>query len=214
MDPLQAGLEVVIRREQRPGVYRARVEAYDERTIWISFPEHRGRVVVPDPGERLRVVVYRKTPPKGKFEAETEVLERKDPVAGRLALERPASWERHQLREFVRIPLMMRVQVERRTGDAWSKAVPVSAIDLSGGGLMLHVPAYETLRLGRGHWLRITLALPQGAIQVQGDVVRVIPAEDGSTRYAVRFQQISERDRDRIIGFVLQEEIRQRKLID
>jgi len=214
VDPLQGNPDLEIRREGKPGIYRARVEAYDERTLWISLPERRGRVEVPRIGERLRLTVYRKTAPKGKFEAETEVLGKRADQPGRIPLELPRKWERHQLREFVRVPLMLRVQVERRLADGWSTAVPVTAVDLSGGGLMLHVSPYEPLRLGRGNWVRITLALQQGAVQVQGEVVRVIPADDGATRYAIQFREIDERDRDRIIAFVLQEEVRQRKLID
>src|SRR5690606_13227054 len=127
---------------------------------------------------------------------------------------RPATRGARMPRELGRVSLTPQGQVERQGLGGSSKAVTVQILDLSGGGLLLHVPAYRPLPLGVGHRVRITLPLRHEAIQVRGQVVRAIACEDGSARYAVEFQEISERDRDRIIGFVLQEEVRQRKLID
>lgn len=215
LDPLEAGIEVELRRAGLPGVYRARVEGWNDEVFRISPPVKDGRGVVFDPGEKVQVTIYRQDPPRGKFEATTEVVARGDEAFGWLSLTRPAQWTRHELREFVRIPLILRGQVERESVDGWSKPVPVQILDLSGGGLLLHVPGYQPLRLGVGHRVRITLPLSRETVQVQGQVVRVIPhTDDGGTRYAVEFQNINERDRDRIIGFVLQEEVRQRKRIE
>lgn len=215
MDPLEVGIEVELRIPERPGVYRARVEGWSEETVRLTLPTtDDGRVVSLDPGQAVQMTIYRQAPPRGKFEAMAEVVEGQGEAFGWVTLSRPATWNRQELREFVRVPLTLQGQVERQGLGGWSKPVTVQILDLSGGGLLLHVPAYRPLPLGVGHRVRITLPLRHEAIQVRGQVVRAIACEDGSARYAVEFQEISERDRDRIIGFVLQEEVRQRKLID
>lgn len=214
MDPLQVGIEVELRRSGQPGVYRAQVEGCAEEVFRISLAEQEGRVVTLEPGEMVEVTIYRQSPPRGKFEAVAEVVGGRDQAFGWVTLTRPASWKRYELREFVRVPLILRGQVERQSIEGWAKPVAVQILDLSGGGLLLHVPAYQPLRLGVGHRLRITLPLGGETVQVQGQVIRVMTCEDGGARYAVEFREISERDRDRIIGFVLQEEVRQRNRIE
>ena len=116
------------------------------------------------------------------------VLEESDLVRFRI-LEEPTVEQR---REFVRVQAAQSVVLELSGSATIDSAF---AVDLSGGGMLLSGP--ETLALGDHIRFRIHLDAEQAPIRGKARVVRC--AED---QRALVFEQITKRDRERLIHFI------------
>jgi PilZ domain len=101
--------------------------------------------------------------------------------------------EIEQRREFFRVqapqPVVLAVTGSARIDNAY-------AVDLSGGGMLLHGP--ETLRLD--DHVRFRLHLEREAAPVKGRARVVRCAADGQR--AIVFEEISRQDRERLIHFI------------
>jgi hypothetical protein len=116
------------------------------------------------------------------------VLEESDLVRFRI-LEEPTVEQR---REFVRVETAQSVVLEVSGSATIDSAF---AVDLSGGGMLLSGP--ETLALGDHIRFRIHLDAEQDPIRGKARVVRC--ADD---QRALVFEQITKRDRERLIHFI------------
>lgn len=104
---------------------------------------------------------------------------------------------------------LLREELRRREEER--KAVPPVAANLSGGGVRFNMAE----RLDPGMLVELSIPLPDTGriLELVGEVVQVRPLPDGvrfSTALSFRF--VEEADRDRLIGFLSAQQLRQLKL--
>lgn len=115
---------------------------------------------------------------------------------------RAASETVEQLREFARIQIVRKVTVTTADG----REFDTFAVDLSGGGMLLSGPA--TLQVGSRIAFSLELGPDEDPIEGQAEVVREV---DGSRR-GVKFVQVSDSARERVIRFVFESQRIERAL--
>ncbi len=103
-----------------------------------------------------------------------------------------------QRREFVRVDVARPVHL---TSDEAADSVQAHAVDVSGGGMLVH----GLDEFAEGHRLRFTLELGPGEPPVQG-IARVVRAEAGDGRRGVVFEAISSAERQRLIHFIFDQQ--------
>ena len=123
-------------------------------------------------------------------------LERRDQDVRRIQ-------RRQYFRVYVRVRVVARLIDDGRLRRAVSVEEPAEAENLSGGGLLLKVRS----RYSIGDLISIQIFLPDGKspLEAVGKIVRVQsePKEEHlPAHYGVKFVQIDERDRSRIIAFL------------
>jgi len=104
--------------------------------------------------------------------------------------------EVRQEREYVRVPFSRPVTIGVSHGP--SSKVLTYSVDLSGGGILLAGPS--TLEVGERVPFELATAKGEPPISGVGVVVRV----DSSSRRAIRFEQISDADRRRLVHFIFE----------
>ena len=195
------------------GQYPTRVEQVSGKRLALAAPRVRGVLMVPPEGTELYVTVLRVDPVGGaRYRARTRAVGgiEQDQEA-RLIVVEVLEWERIQMRSFIRAPAIVRVRYrllgERHEGP-WQTA---ETRDVGGGGVLLWLKE----PLEPSTLVEMVIELPQRPVRAVGEVVRVVePASEPATGtgVAVRFAQISEADRDRIIGFVLRRQAEIRRM--
>lgn len=197
------------------GEYPTRVEQIWERRLALAAPRVRGVLMVPPEGTELYVTALRVDPVGGaRYRARTRAVGgiEQDQEA-RLIVVEVLEWERIQMRSFIRAPAIVRVRYrplgegDRHKG-RWQTA---ETRDVGGGGVLLWLKE----PLEPSTLVEMVIELPRRPVRAVGEVVRVVepPSEPAmGTGVAVRFAQISEADRDRIIGFVLRRQAEIRRM--
>lgn len=111
-----------------------------------------------------------------------------------------------QRRDYVRVDLIDYVFLRTLEEDKWSKAL---ILDLSGGGMRMSVidEFYE------GDKILIKLLLDGVEIKVNGEIIREIERRGNNQIYGVKFIDIPEIARDRIIKKVFSQMIKQREVV-
>ena len=104
--------------------------------------------------------------------------------------------EVRQEREYVRVPSSRPVTIGIAHGPS-SKMMTYS-VDLSGGGILLAGPS--TLEVGERVPFELAVAKGEPPVCGVGVVVRV----DSASRRAIRFEQISDLDRRRLVHFIFE----------
>lgn len=121
-------------------------------------------------------------------------------VAGDSALRVDATGtiELIQRRDYVRVEAFVPVTYRPAGQDGWT--APANTLDVSGGGFQ--IAQAEGLRLG--DVMRFTLELGEGEEPMQAVAAAVREAGEGT--FGMRFVEILERDRKRLVGWVFARE--------
>jgi len=195
----------------------------DDRAADATLPGRSEAVTIIGPrGERIpgRVIesssegvdvalMFRSTRPLREDQLGKLALEFTLP-RGRIRLQGDVSLEGHDLlhigqlrpvevrqeREYVRVPSSRPVTIGSARGPG-SKVLTYS-VDLSGGGILLAGPS--TLEVGERVPFELAAAKGEPPISGVGVVVRV----DSASRRAIRFEQISDADRRRLVHFIFE----------
>jgi c-di-GMP-binding flagellar brake protein YcgR len=120
---------------------------------------------------------------------------------------------RVQRRQYVRHETSVPVVYTVYSGDGEEGFGPdheTRTFDISGGGVSLHVPG----ELPNGSVLGVEIRLPGGgSVFAAGRVVRAWPGpgESGGWLVGVAFTSIEERDRDRLVSFIFEDQLRLRR---
>lgn len=115
--------------------------------------------------------------------------------------------KRIQRRSFFRIPVTLKIKVKNTNSINWCVAY---IKNISGGGALLHT----YLECNKNDILELRIPVDKETLEVKARVVRV---EKDIMRYinpfeiAVEYYDISEKDRDKIIKFIMQEQRKLRK---
>ncbi|WP_324717739.1 flagellar brake domain-containing protein [Carboxydochorda subterranea] len=209
-------VEVEVREGPMAGRYRTRVEGVAPGRLTLAVPMYRGAKVSIPVGSAVSVLVLKADPVRGaRYQGETRVIERLEERQVPLVVLEMPRWQRIQLRSFLRVPVRVPVRWRRPVppgspGGAWGEA---ESRDLGGGGVLLWFRDGPWMDPGTA--LELALELPTGIVEAAGEVVRVVEpqqAEQEGREVAVKFTGILERDRDRIIAYLLRRQAEMRRM--
>lgn len=163
-------------KEEEPSVFSVRLEDFDEESITISAPLHRGVPLPLRPGMRIIMGVAKSDALYGFV---TEVVERKGGQRPVLRIRRKPVAKRIQRRNFVRIHAAVHMEIKGISPDSISGLVirdeDIYEKNISLGGMLLVLP----IKCPRESLLDLHLQLPDGQMNVVGQVVRCRKQEEG-----------------------------------
>lgn len=208
---IQINLKIRVNRKGEKNWYASSVQDIDRNSFSISIPTLGASPLILKPGEQVNIAFVLEM---SRFEFETKVIGRRYDNIPLYVMALPKRYVRVQLREFVRIPVILEVKYAVLPDDGKQPTFNIcSSLDLSGGGmkLLLEEKYPESDKL----ILRFTLPFKTCAEEIEavGRVVRVW-RETESTLYqtAVKFERISRKQQDLIVRFILMKMSEQRRL--
>lgn len=176
----------------------------DNRSLLITLPMAAGHPVILEPGQMVRINFFRSD---GEFYFSARVIERiklESMILVRLV--QVSSLERLQRRNFYRfktiLPVLFRFVVNNEPRGHYCKGY---ATDISGGGIRLYTEKYIPINS------QVECKIKTDEIQeivLNGKVLRVRKVQDAEKQYdiGICFVDIPEKIRDRIIGFIFEEQ--------
>ncbi|MFZ5814135.1 MAG: flagellar brake protein [Bacillota bacterium] len=195
------------------GLYATYVEAIDQQTITVAEPMYGGATIPLLKGEEVMIEFV---DGGERLAFSTQVLGRSQEVVPvvTLALPGPGGIHRYQQRDFVRLdtnlPLSYAVlpagkpEAKGEQGEEPEKVYHRGrTLDISGSGAQ--IVAHEAYPMGTK--LELLLQLSGATLTLQAQVVRL--AQQAGPRefwLGVRFVQLDERDRERIVRFIFSEQ--------
>lgn len=185
-------------------VYKSIIQNENDETIAISLPVKDGVYITPEIGENLQLLYYSDIHVY-KLDAEVigRTIENSVPL---IILGEFKNIMRIQRRQFVRVSASLNMRFIRLSSDEIDKEIDYSKkaiykgilLDISGGGCRLGT----TERLNLKELIEADLILEEERIKVLGEVVRVEKQKDNIYYCGIRFDNIDERTRDKIIKFI------------
>ncbi|TCK62590.1 flagellar brake protein [Seleniivibrio woodruffii] len=203
-------LLVEVKVGDHAGIFDSRIEDMEAGdSIMISMPTDKGRAVPLAPNTRLHLSYVMDM---GRFSFKSIVLDRVKEPRMMLKIAFPDAVFRQELRSFFRVDtrLSVKVMVTVKIDDVWTqKLFEGKVVDMSGGGLRMftdiHIEKDATIEI-------YFLGSIEKVDQVKAQVMRCRSME-GKFEVGVRFVDISQTDRDRIIKYVFKRQVEQRKLL-
>jgi c-di-GMP-binding flagellar brake protein YcgR len=227
--PVHLAVELEIPDGPAQGRYPTRVLECEGDTISVALPLSGGEFATVRPGDRVTVEYIDRG---GRYRLHTRVTAVTHEPPAAVTVGNPADVQCEQRRGFVRLAVSVPVtyaalsavgpggnargvRVTRRTEGGLTVLAPVCRVartrDLSGGGMMLAVE--ENLKAGEV--LQFEFTVPGGPlVRGNAEVLRVEDPEPGDAPerprrlVALRFLDLDDRLRDRIVAFLFAEEVR------
>lgn len=204
---------VTIKTRKMKGTYKAKVENVDDNYIYIEAPFIKGEPVLIPHGAEVEGSFVNKY---GKFIFKTTVYNKKNEVRRFLTLNIPKFLYLIQQRNFFRVSLREKVDVKTISVSKKDNNIALNiqhkrgmVLDISAGGARVELEGAlktnQIIELGLNYI--ITDINP-----VLGKVVKIYEDKNGVS-YGVQFLSIKEKDRDKIVKFGLQEQIKFSKLV-
>lgn len=200
-------LEILVdSTQQESAKYSSRIEGIADNRLYLAMPMKKGVPVFLLPGTKFR----------GRFIAHESAwqffstyLDKRIMPVPIWITSLPDELEKVQLRAHVRIHTVLNAKISVITDNGELPPETVSTKDISGGGMQIVSPA----PVNYGAKLRVALDLPEyGGIKAIGEVVRVDRLNDAGVYWiALRFTEIAEKDREKIIKFVFRLQIERRQ---
>lgn len=163
-------------KEDEPAVFSVRIEDFDEESITISAPMHRGVPLPLRSGMRIIMGVSRADALYGFV---TEVVDRRGGQTPVLRIRKKPMAKRIQRRNFVRVHAVLQVDIKGISPDSVAgvqiKNDDIYEKNMSLGGMLLVLP----VKYPRESLLELHIQLPDGPMQVVGQVVRCRKQEEG-----------------------------------
>lgn len=232
MDNLRSMLENVSTLElvteiepgKRIGLKCELVEVITENRLVASVPIHNGRRYPLETGTRM--LVFFKKEDMGVCHFHGVIISRQmadgEPV---MTIQMVSQVGKNQRRDYFRLPLVTDVILRLPTGSTTEKQVNNGRItevevisyrelsvitkDISGGGLR----TLMNERIEPGQKLRVIIPLERERVEVSAEVVRCQLFDEVLKRYdcGIRFLDVEEKDRSRIIAFIFDKQRNLRK---
>jgi c-di-GMP-binding flagellar brake protein YcgR len=211
-DKIYEGLsiKIVVAEGEYQGSYRTKVEEVQEdSTLTIGVPIVEGQFIPLREGTSLEVTF---SDAWSAYSFNSVILNRFSEPIPTFIIKYPEKINKIQRRKFVRIPVVrpLKYKVYQEQEDGEEKIGSMK--DLSGGGLRFQ--SREDLPLKTK--LEIRTNMDAEDLEVPGLVIRCIKDEDTDLfNISIEFQDISEKTRDQIVGYVfkIQREMRRKGLI-
>jgi c-di-GMP-binding flagellar brake protein YcgR len=206
-------IEIEIREPGYEGVYRSRVEGISGESLTLAAPYRNSEVIHLPRGTEVTVSYFDQV---AVYFVECLVLSYNLGHVPTVVLGSPINTKRVQRRNFVRLDtrIPMRYMVLDDNMQPLSEEFTATTVDISGGGLMFTTGS----PIEQGNTLEIRVCFDDGTtLTAIGKAVRVIDNVSGQDKKSVgvEFSLIEERERDKIIRFIFnqQRELRQRGLL-
>lgn len=182
----------------------SRVEEIKDNYLFISMPMKKGALVPLWPGQEIRLIFRDKHSSVG---GTSRVVSRRREPLPHLIVNRPLKLVPvNQKREFVRLPVSLNVRFKLVDDSAVKTDDPAeimegTTIDISAGGLLFTTKSL----LHANHLVELELKLTdKDSIYCKANVVRVFDRkhQNEDWKVALIFEDINERQRDRIFKFI------------
>jgi c-di-GMP-binding flagellar brake protein YcgR len=210
-DGLQINQNIRVTRAGEEEWYVSSVQDLSESEFSISIPTRGHHPLNLQRGDQVKISFITQA---SRFEFETKVTGWHYDNIPMYALLLPKKMKRVQLREFVRIPIMMDAYYAEVPGDGEEPVfVKCASLDLSGGGMKLLLQ--KDYPAGAKLIIKFNIPSKNGVeeMEVTGSVIRNWPAENSNSyQVAIQFLKISRRQQDAIVRFVLAKMSEQRRL--
>lgn len=195
--------------------YKSSVQEISSEYIAIHIPSHLGSIVYLMPGDSIKGRVYSK---EAQYFFNSTVLGKKLDRVILFLLAVPSKLKRVQMRDYVRVQTMLPIKyriLDDNASDLKNQELQETySIDISGGGLNFLVPGPVALN----SVIRVEFVVQdhnQNDIKIRA-VARVKRKESvrdkGRVALGVFFEEISEKDRDILIGFLFRKLLEQKRL--
>ena len=112
-----------------------------------------------------------------------------------------------QKRKFVRLNKRIRVEYKVIIDKFASTAIPPNVTNtetISGNGMTFMSPK----KIDKGTRLEMTVKLPESGIDLAGEVINSKQAGPGEFEVIVKFTEIDEPDRDKLVKYILREGVK------
>lgn len=206
-------LDITIKTSKFRGKYKAKVENADENFIYIEAPFINGEPVLIPHGSQVEGTFVNKY---GKFVFKTTVSNKKNEIRRILVINIPKYLYLIQQRNYFRIELKERIDIKiltifKKDADIKLHIQPKKGkvIDLSAGGAKIELEG--NLNINQIIELALNYIITD-INPVIGKVVKIYEDKNGVS-YGIQFLSIMEKDRDKIVKFGLQEQIKFGKLL-
>lgn len=189
-------VEIVISDGDYKGRYRTRIEEMGKRILSIGVPVAQGQFIPLREGTKMELIFVDEI---SAYSFSTSVIKRLLHPIPTFIVEFPDRISKIQRRQYVRIPLIRPLSYRILEKEGISEEKSGFTNDLSGGGMLIKVE--EKLTSQTIIWIKTTIGPDD--IEIPGIVIRSAK-EDNKESYevSVQFHEISERTRDKIIGYV------------
>jgi c-di-GMP-binding flagellar brake protein YcgR len=187
-------------------IYNSRIEDVQENGLVIAAPYSQGYFLPPRPGRDMHARVT------ANGCAYLFVVKLQKYVHAPIELWTiawPTDVERVQLRSYVRFDVNLDVHLTFAHEDHQQPYVTITK-DISAGGLGVMMASPPPA----GTQMDIVLYLEEdNAVEAQGEIIRVIPPDEEHEKssVAIRYVQMDEKDRVRVIRFIFKKQIERRK---
>ena len=187
--------------------YHSRVEEIYPDSLVIAMPMSKGYPVNLSKGETF----YGRVTHKGSaYQFSSTLIEKRVHPLPVWIISEPSNINQIQQRDFVRIDARLPVSLQVIQQNDIAEKINVLTKDISGGGTLL----IAKNRLYAGDHVKLTIELPLNhVIRCNGQIVRVEkPLEDLMVYWtAVRFTDIMENDRSKIIQYTFKKQLERRQ---
>lgn len=192
------------------GIFDSRIEDVAKDKLFVSMPTDKGNTIPLKPNTKLHISYVMEN---GRFSFKSMVLDRvKDPLP-LLVIQYPDAVFRQELRAFFRVDTRMNIKilvdVDSGDGIVSQKLFEAKVADMSGGGLRLFTDA----KVEKDAIIEIYFIGNMDRLeQVKGAVMRSRRVED-KYELGIKFLELSQSDRDKIIKYVFKRQVEMRKLL-
>jgi c-di-GMP-binding flagellar brake protein YcgR len=199
--------------------YKANIQDIKRDYVMISMPVSEDKYYIMHKGSTVEFYI---TGEREITKFKSDVLGKKVENSISLAiLSTPVFIEKMQRREYFRLPVAMDAKLSILTGDrVYSNIKDVPAeffnkmksciiVDISGGGLKVAIKE----QMQKGHYVIILMKIPDEIFLLCKIVWVEKDNLNRNYKVALRFEGISERERDRIIKFIFEKMRNQSKIL-
>jgi len=197
--------------------YKSNIQDITEDGILITIPMKEGKYLPLNKSESVSIIYYEE---KEVYQFEADVLGRTIDVIPVIILSNPKNIRIIQRRNYVRVTILkvikcLNIDRELATKDvsriegvtSAHKFKEATLLDLSGGGMRIKTE----LKLHLNDVLIIRLPLIDEEIMIKTRVVRCEEKQDNLRAYGLRFLDLEEKNRDKIIKYIFHIMREQRK---
>lgn len=206
---LGLAVELDISEGEYQGRYVTRIEEVGERILSVGAPFNNGEIVPLREGTKVKLTFWDEA---AAYSFEGKIMQRIAVPIPLFILELPDSVVKVQRRNYVRVPALYQVSFRSVTKEGLSDTQIGTLLDLSGGGMRFLTKE----RVEKNSLLYVGLMLPIGELKTPVRVCRAEKLDDSKNyKVSVEFNDISERERDRVIRcvFDIQRAMRKKGLI-
>lgn len=210
MDKLKVNqkIEVEFKSDKYPDIYLSKVADFVDAGIVITGLYQHGTPIAVKKGDKINVYF---TTERAAYEFESTVLQRiKKPIYF-ILIEEPEELKRIQRRDYFRLDLdgVIRLHKEKKDGSVMKKEAQL--LDVSGGGVQIKTKKEfaegDIIKLSFKNLLNLNEL-------IKGEVVRKSKDDFKTYRYGIKFIDIKQGEREKIIQWIfsLQRQLRKKGL--